>query len=391
MIRKLGPGCFLAKSDIKSAFRMVPLRLDCYHLIGFKWEQSYYFHKCLPMGLAESCKIFEIVSDAIIYILQEKFHIQNIVKVLDDFLFGEIPKAQCRKTLYTFLAVAEYLGIPIAMDKTTTDPTSYITFLGLGLDTKAMTGTLPEEKLVIYGDQIQAALQHQSVKISELRNITGRLQFSTAVIPSGRPFLRRLIDLVSPKDKPYWHIKLHAGARHDLATWLQFMQSYNGISIIRQPSIVESTGINLYSDASGVGCGGTYGSCWVQASWPKQWEKFNIAILELYLILLLVTMFGPRMVRSEILFHCDSMAIVHIRNKQTSKDKHITALLRPLILLLLQLNIKFRAIHIPTNDNILADAISCFQVTTQLLEAYGMQRTPTDIPQDLMPLNYIKS
>ncbi len=79
-------------------------------------------------------------------------HIQNIVKVLDDFLFGEIPKAQCKKTLYTFLALAEYLGIPIAMDKTTTDPTTYITFLGLGLDTKAMTATLPEEKLVIYGN-----------------------------------------------------------------------------------------------------------------------------------------------------------------------------------------------------------------------------------------------
>ncbi len=67
------------------------------------------------------------------------------------------------------------------------------------------------------------------------------------------------------------------------------------------------------------------------------------------------------------------------------------ALLRPLILLLLQLNIRFQATHIPTNDNILTDAILHFQVTTQLLEAHGMQRTPTDIPQDIMPLNYIQS
>ncbi len=66
MIKKLGPSCFLAKSDIKSVFGMVPLRPDCYHLMGFKWELSYYF----DMGLAESCKIFEFVSDAIFYILQ---------------------------------------------------------------------------------------------------------------------------------------------------------------------------------------------------------------------------------------------------------------------------------------------------------------------------------
>ncbi len=173
------------------------------------------------------------------------------------------------------------------------------------------------------------------MKISKLSNITGRLQFSTAVIPSGRPFLQRLIDLVSPLDKPNWYIKLHAGTRQDLDTWLRFMQSYNGICIKRQPSIVESAAINLYSDASGVGCGGPYGSYRVQASWSKQWEKFNIAISELYLILLLVAMFGPHMARSEILFHCNNMTIVHILNKQTSKDKHIMPLLRPLILLLL--------------------------------------------------------
>ncbi len=169
------------------------------------------------------------------------------------------------------------------------------------------------------------------------------------------------------------------------------MRSYNGISIICQISIVKSTAINRYSDASEVGCGGPYGSYWVQASWPKQWENFNIAILELYPTLLLVAMFCPRMARSEILFHCDNMTIVHILNKQTFKDKHILVLLRPLILLLLQLNIKFQDYHIPTNDNIIADDIPHFQVTTQLLEAHGMQRPPTDIPQDLMPLNCIQS
>ncbi len=69
MIRKLGPGFFLAKSDIKGVFRMVPLHPDSYHLMAFKWEQSDYIDKCLPMGFAESCTIFEIVSDAIVYIL----------------------------------------------------------------------------------------------------------------------------------------------------------------------------------------------------------------------------------------------------------------------------------------------------------------------------------
>ncbi len=49
------------------------------------------------MGLA--CKIFEIIWDALVYILKTLFNITNIVKVLDDFLFGEITEPEFRISL----------------------------------------------------------------------------------------------------------------------------------------------------------------------------------------------------------------------------------------------------------------------------------------------------
>ncbi len=58
VIRIFGKGCFLAKSDISEAFRLLPLHPDIYHLMGFKWEGLYYYDLYLPMGCGRSCQRF---------------------------------------------------------------------------------------------------------------------------------------------------------------------------------------------------------------------------------------------------------------------------------------------------------------------------------------------
>jgi hypothetical protein len=65
------------KADIQSAYRIVPIHPSQHHLLGFRWRGQYYYDKFLPMGLAESCKLFELISDAIVYIMS-KFAITTI-------------------------------------------------------------------------------------------------------------------------------------------------------------------------------------------------------------------------------------------------------------------------------------------------------------------------
>ena len=64
-IKRLGRGCFMAKTDVKSAFRIIPMQPADYSLLGLKWENLYYFDRTLPMGLSSSCAIFEAVSTAL--------------------------------------------------------------------------------------------------------------------------------------------------------------------------------------------------------------------------------------------------------------------------------------------------------------------------------------
>ena len=49
-ISSLGAGCFLAKTDIKSAFRIILLHPRDFDLLCLEWEGKFYFDRCLPMG-----------------------------------------------------------------------------------------------------------------------------------------------------------------------------------------------------------------------------------------------------------------------------------------------------------------------------------------------------
>ena len=57
-IKEVGATSHLAKNDIKSAFRIVPIHPDDHHLLGMKWQGRYYYDTMLPMGCSISCAIF---------------------------------------------------------------------------------------------------------------------------------------------------------------------------------------------------------------------------------------------------------------------------------------------------------------------------------------------
>lgn len=83
----IGRGAFLAKTDIESAFRIIPMCENDYPLLGFKWEGYYYHDRSLPMGSSSSCKIFESFSTALEWIATNKFGCGVVIHILDDFLF----------------------------------------------------------------------------------------------------------------------------------------------------------------------------------------------------------------------------------------------------------------------------------------------------------------
>ena len=377
---------FMAKTDISDAFRIIPIHPSNYHLTGFWWK-GYYYDKCLPMGCSSSCKIFEEFSTALKWILNKKFGINNVVKILDDFLFIEDTKKKCQKDLDTFLSLCAELGVPLAPHKTV-GPCNDIVFLGIGLDSKQMMAYLPKDKLQNYESEISLFLSKSKVTLRDFQSLCGKLQFATSVIRCGKAFLRRMYEQQIKVKKPFHLIRLTKETKDDLRIWHLFLKFYNGKSIISLPSFENSNTLHMWSDASKAGFGATFQSLWIQSHWPLDWTPLNIAILELYPVYVLIGMFGNSLQHTQITYHCDNQAVVTIVNNQTSKDKQIMKIVRPLILLLLKFNINLKMVHVPGVKNILADSISRFQVTSNLLSQFGMRLSPTLIPAHLQPQNF---
>ena len=66
-----------------------------------------------------------------------------------------------------------------------------------------------------------------------------------------RMFLRRLISLSTSVSELSHHISLSADARADIRWWLDFLPTWNGISVIPPPP-VSNVDLHLFTDASSI-------------------------------------------------------------------------------------------------------------------------------------------
>ena len=145
-ILALGPGTLLAKIDIKSAFRLLPVHPTDRHLLGMRWNGEIYLDCCLPFGLRSAPKLFNILADLLEWILQQQ-GVSSCIHYLDDFLtIGPPESFSCQRNLDTIKHVSEWLGIPLALEKVE-GPSTSLKFLGIILDTIRMKAHLPADKL----------------------------------------------------------------------------------------------------------------------------------------------------------------------------------------------------------------------------------------------------
>ena len=84
-----------------------------------------------------------------------------------------------------------------------------------------------------------------------------------------------------------------------------------------------------------------------------------------------------------VIFWSDNEAVVTIINRQTSRCRKIMQLVRTLVIRCLELNIHFKAKHIPGVDNGIADALSRFQMSRFQQLASEADLTITPLPADL--------
>lgn len=253
IIASLGQNALLAKSDIKSAFRLLPVAISDFDLLGFQFQGSFYFDKMLPFGASISCALWEKFATALHWLTQNVSRNPNILHYLDDFLFaGKAQSHQCQNTLDIFQNICQDLGVPIAQEKTTT-PATTITYLGIEFNTTLMSMKLPQDKLSLLSATIQTCIQHEKVTLKFLQSLIGLLNFACQVVAPGRAFCRRLINATMGIKKQHHRIRVTAEIKHDLHIWQQFLANFNGVTVISNNIWLADTHLQLFTDSAGGG------------------------------------------------------------------------------------------------------------------------------------------
>ena len=263
-----------------------------------------------------------------------------------------------------------------------------MTFLGIELDTTSQIARLPHDKLTALVAELHSfaslhQLQHTCTK-RQLLSLIGKLSFACKVIPAGRIFLRRLLDLAHSVDDLNTSLVFNPEAHLDVHWWLCLVEQWNGTAFFLEPAWVPASDLQLFSDASStIGYGAYWNGAWLNQRWPPELMHHSIEWKELYAIVIACEVWGSHWRRKRILFHCDNMAIVRIWETGLSRNSQLMYLVRALFFVAASNNFNVLIHHIPGIDNSVADALSRFQVAKFRALAPDADTNPTPIPAKL--------
>ena len=356
IVASLGQGALLAKLDVKSAFRICLVCPEDWHLLGFSFKDMFFVDLCLPFGLRSSVNRFSQLADASLWIL-------NATNYLDDyFLAAPGASQQFQEQLKLATSVFATLGIPLAPEKVI-GLLNVITYLGIEIDSSKIELRLPERKIEEMSGILAQLKGRKKCTKRELLSLIGKLSFASKIIPSGRTFIRRLIDLSTTVRRLSHRVSLNHDAREDINWWQQFLPSWNGRQKILDINTTLCPSVNLYTDASGqIGFGIYFNGEWVAQKWPEKFAQNSIQWKELFPIYLACYIWGKQFHEKRLLFHCDNMAITNIWATGMSKCTKIMSLVRKIFFIAAENNFTVNIKHIPGIDNSVADSLSRFQM-----------------------------
>jgi len=163
--------------------------------------------------------------------------------------------------------------------------------------------------------------------------------------------------------------------------WLEFLSDCNGSCPITDKLWYDVETLKLFTDSAGsadLGCGCYLSGKWTFFQWPPHWANSkvtrNITFLEMVPVLLAILLWCTD-IRNRVLLHIDNSALVSVINNQISKSKRVMHLIRQFVLVCMRENIIFKAVHLSSKENFIADCISRKQ----------WNKLPADVPLNQVP------
>ncbi len=351
--------CWFAKVDLKSAYRSVGISPRSQRVTGFKWNLDgntvYLRDAKLPFGAKLSPGIFHRLTQAVKRMMARKGY-DLLVVYLDDFLIVSQSRDQCAEALRCLIQLLRKLGFAIHWGKVV-DPTRRLTFLGIELDSRSMQLRLPRQKLDAMKQELREFLLRKRATKRQMQSIAGRLSWAAGVVKGGRVFLRRIFNKIRTLKHGSHKALLTVDIRQDLIWWSNFLDVFNGRSMLLDKTPIDC----VFTDACNDAAGGSYGSDWFYCNWgidSPQAHSLHINEKEVLAVVLAANRWAPLWTNKRVVIYSDNSVTVASINKGTSRNAIVMQCLREFFWLSATYNFHLTARHIPGVQNFVADSAS---------------------------------
>ena len=374
--RLIGKDFFIAKIDLRHAYRSVPVHPANREALGLKWKFkgdkhfTYFKDTRLPFGARSAPGIFHRLTQSARRMMQRK-GFPLIIVYLDDFLIIGRTRQECQAAFDALHSLLIALGFTISPSKVV-PPCQKLVFLGVEIDTIALTISLPSKKLGELKDILLSFNSRTRASKRQLQQLAGRLNWACKVIYGGRTFLRRILDLMGSLQKQSSKCLLSEEFFKDISWWLDFLEIFNGQCAFHDTRPVTS----LHTDACSTGIGAVFERDWFYSNLlvdAPALAGLHINYKEALCIVFALERWAPFLKDKVVHIHCDNTAAVGMLNKGSTRSPLMMTYLRRLFWCSATFNFRLKVFHVPGALNVAADHVSRLHEHSHLVAFLHLQ------------------
>ena len=245
-VQKWGRGCLIYKFDISRAFRHIKLDPSDYDLLGIR-HNGHYIDTCLAFGFRSGSALFQRLSDAIRFIMTQRNY--DVINYIDDVIGVGLPSVTT-KAFTDLQALVRHLGLDISVEKLVA-PDTCVNCLGVVIDTKRFTISVPDEKLTDIKKICSLWQSKTSCSRKELQSLLGRLLYISKCVKASRFFLNRMLDVLRNMGEEKF-TNLDLNFFQDLNWFSKFLTKFNGVAFFDHRPIKRQSSLTPVSRVWGV-------------------------------------------------------------------------------------------------------------------------------------------
>lgn len=349
----LQENCFFITIDFKDAYFSVRIQSEDRKWLRFMWKNQSFQFTCLPQGLTSAPRIFTKLLKPILSHLR-KLGILIVCYIDDCILLASSAQVLEQNAMYA-LQTFDSVGLTVNVNKSILSPTQEVEFLGIILNSVAMTASLPSRRKESIKTRGLSLLRDKPT-IHDLAAFIGLAVASEAAVNLA-PLRYKYLEIVRNREltlsKGNYNsvISLDSHAQDMIRWWIDNIDSQTK-SLVSCPPELE-----IHTDACLTGWGAKVGDARTGGHWAHV-ELDHINCLELKAILLSLKSLCKRCEQTHIRLRSDNSTAIACINRCGSTKLSLNTLTEQIFDWAAMREITLSAEYIRGIDNVEADAES---------------------------------